>query len=44
MSEMIHPSEEEIIKINKRLGENGVLVHESNLKAVLEKAKHSKTI
>ncbi len=44
MSDLVYPTTDEIIKINKRLGENGTLVNESNLKSVCEKAEYSKSI
>ena len=37
-----YPTLEEIVEINKRLGEGGVLVNKSNLEFILEKAKNVK--
>ena len=39
-----YPTLEEIVEINKRLGEGGVLVNKSNLEFILEKAKNVKAI
>ncbi|MGC9059307.1 MAG: type II toxin-antitoxin system death-on-curing family toxin [Candidatus Aenigmatarchaeota archaeon] len=39
MEKIIYPTLEEIVEINKRLGEGGVLVNKSNLEFILEKAK-----
>jgi death-on-curing protein len=39
-----YPMLEEIVEINRRLGEGGVLVNKSNLEFILEKTKNSKGI
>ena len=39
-----YPTMKEIIEINKRLGEGGVLVNRSNLEFILDKAKNVKGI
>ncbi|MEM5802283.1 MAG: Fic family protein [Candidatus Aenigmatarchaeota archaeon] len=37
-----YPTLEEIIEINKRLGEGGILVNKNNLEFILEKVKAAK--
>jgi len=37
-----YPTIEEIIEINKRLGEGGIVINRSNLEFILEKAKNAK--
>jgi death-on-curing family protein len=39
-----YPTLEEIIEINKRLGEGGILVNKSNLEFIIDKAKNVKGI
>ena len=38
-----YPTVQEIIEINKRLGEGGVVVNRGNLEFIIEKAKAAKT-
>ena len=39
-----YPTVREIIEINKRLGEGGVVVNRGNLEFIIEKAKAAKTL
>jgi death-on-curing family protein len=42
--EIEYPTLEEIVEINRRLGEGGILVNKSNLEFILEKAKNARGI
>lgn len=41
MEEIKYPTIDEIIEINKRLGESGALVNKGNLEFIIEKTKHA---
>ena len=44
IKEFKYPTIEEIVEINKRLGEGGVLINKSNLDFILKKVKTKKSI
>jgi len=44
VKELKYPTTEEIVEINKRLGEGGALINKSNLEFILKKAKTKKSI
>lgn len=44
VKELKYPTLEEIVEINRRLGEGGVLINKGNLEFILEKVKEEKSI